>query len=161
MLTGFLPSVQWSICCLTLFSLKRCSPTAMGRWSDWTRLHKSSSPPLLFLPSFCVTVCSRASRLDKEMSGRRNSADLCTANERGQSDWSVVCCWQVVFFSQKRQINPDAVLSRLYNKTQFSWNSLNILHLLPNLFSVTLFQFVCVFRRLSGGGRSTQVHYLS
>ncbi len=85
MLAMFPLSAQWSCCCPTLsFSLKR-SLTAVRRWSDWTCLHAPSSPPLLFLSSFTVTVCKRVLRLNKEMSGRRNSADLCTENKRAKS----------------------------------------------------------------------------
>lgn len=66
-----LPTLLALCCLMMLFSIPMFS-------IHWTRVHRSSSPSLLFLLSFCETVCSKASRLDTEMSGRRNSGDLCT-----------------------------------------------------------------------------------
>lgn len=106
-----LPALLALCCLMMLFSCKHCSPTATGRRSHWTRVHRSSSASLLFLLSFCETVCSKASRLDTEMSGRRNSGDLCT--ERAVSlifnELFVVC-------SLVRHINLDSLF---FSKTYF------------------------------------------
>lgn len=85
---------------LTLFSCKHCSPTAAGKRSHWTCVRRSSSPSLLFLLSFCDTFCSKASRLDTEMSGRRNSGDLCT-----ERPVSLICNELFVVCSLGRRLN--------------------------------------------------------